>query len=323
MSSVPLSSPATRDRARGALVGLAAGDALGTTVEFMARGSFKPLTDIVGGGPFDLAAGQWTDDTTMAICLAESLVACGGFDPVDQLRRYVRWWKEGHNSPTGHCFDIGSTTRESLANFLSTGEPYRDMHEKNGGNGSLMRLAPIAIAYADTADLVHYAGLQSRTTHASLEAIAACQAYALMIRRAIAGQDKADVLDIAGIQDTPGMEDLPPKIRAVLAGSYREKAIDAIRGSGYVVESLEAALWCFWRATDFRDGALLAANLGQDADTTAAIYGQLAGAHFGFAGIDEAWRNKLYKLEDLRDLADVLFTGSLEKSGSVAETEAR
>ena len=100
-----------RDRYRGALLGLAVGDALGTTLEFKRPGSFAPITDMVGGGPFGLKPGQWTDDTSMALCLAESLVECRGFDPVDQLRRYCRWYREGHLSSTGRCFDIGNTTR--------------------------------------------------------------------------------------------------------------------------------------------------------------------------------------------------------------------
>src|SRR5690349_21127318 len=112
------------ERYRGSLLGLAAGDALGTTLEFQPPGSFTPLDDIVGGGPFELRPGQWTDDTTMALCLAESLVECGGFDPVDQLRRYVRWYRQGYLSSTGLCFDIGNVTSSSLRRFEQTGEPY-------------------------------------------------------------------------------------------------------------------------------------------------------------------------------------------------------
>ncbi|RMG56347.1 MAG: ADP-ribosylglycohydrolase family protein, partial [Bacteroidetes bacterium] len=99
-----------QDRARGALLGLATGDALGTTLEFTRPGSFTPLTDITGGGPFDLAPGEWTDDTSMALCLAESLVQCGTFDAHDQMRRYLRWYREGYYSVKGHCFDIGGAT---------------------------------------------------------------------------------------------------------------------------------------------------------------------------------------------------------------------
>ena len=115
--------PLDRARFRGALLGLAAGDALGTTIEFKPPGSFEPIDDLVGGGPFRLAAGQWTDDTSMALCLAESLVKTGGFDLADQLRRYVSWWREGHLSSTGRCFDIGVATRAALRRFEETGDP--------------------------------------------------------------------------------------------------------------------------------------------------------------------------------------------------------
>lgn len=283
------------DRARGSLVGLAVGDALGTTVEFRPRGTFEPLTGIVGGGPFNLVPGQWTDDTIMAICLAESLVACHGFEPVDQLYRYVQWWQEGHHSPKGHCFDIGATTARSLAEFRETGQPYREMNARNGGNGSLMRLAPIPIAYADLADVVRFAGQQSMTTHASSEAVAACQVYAIMIHRAIAGRDKEAILDPVAILAAPGLGDVPPAIAAIVAGSYRDKAEPSIRSDGYVVSSLEAALWAFHRTRSFAEGALLAVNLGHDADTTGAIYGQLAGSFYGLSGIDPAWRRVLHR----------------------------
>ena len=111
------------DRFRGALLGLAVGDAVGTTLEFKSPGSFKPIDDMVGGGPFDLAPGEWTDDTSMALCLATSLVEKREFDPCDQMERYVRWWKEGYMSANGRCFDIGNTVRSALVRFLSTSDP--------------------------------------------------------------------------------------------------------------------------------------------------------------------------------------------------------
>ena len=133
----------TRDRFRGCLLGLAAGDALGTTLEFSVPGSFDPIDDMVGGGPFGLRAGQWTDDTSMALCLATSLLESGGFDAVDQMGRYLRWFREGYLSSTGECFDIGGTTREALVRFERTGEPYSGptdpMSAGNGRNWSQRR----------------------------------------------------------------------------------------------------------------------------------------------------------------------------------------
>jgi ADP-ribosylglycohydrolase len=154
-------------RHRGALLGLAAGDALGTTLEFSIPGRFEPIDDMVGGGPFRLAPGQWTDDTSMALCLAESILEAG-WDPVDQLRRYVRWMKEGHLSSTGRCFDMGQTVLSALGRFERTGEPYcGSTHPNSAGNGSIMRLAPVAIRFARDRDhAIARAAESSRTTHA-------------------------------------------------------------------------------------------------------------------------------------------------------------
>jgi ADP-ribosyl-[dinitrogen reductase] hydrolase len=140
--------PELRDRMRGALIGLAVGDAVGTTVEFKTPGSFPPVTDMVGGGPFRLAAGEWTDDTSMALCLAESLIEGREFDPVDQMKRYTKWYKHGHLSSNGRCFDIGNTVSEALARFAETKDPFAGSRAPNkAGNGSLMRLAPIPMFY--------------------------------------------------------------------------------------------------------------------------------------------------------------------------------
>jgi len=129
------------DRYRGAMLGLATGDALGTTLEFLPPGSFEPLTDMVGGGPFGLEPGQWTDDTSMALCLAESLIESGEFDAVDQLARYVRWKRQGHHSSTGRCFDIGSTVLQAISHFERTSDPRSgSTAEDTAGNGSIMRL---------------------------------------------------------------------------------------------------------------------------------------------------------------------------------------
>ena len=132
------------ERFSGCLLGLAIGDTVGTTLEFKRPGSFEPLTDMVGGGPFRLKPGQWTDDTSMALCLAASLIECRGFDARDQMERYVRWWREGYMSSTGHCFDIGNTTAEALGIFQRTRDPFAGATDLDkAGNGSLMRPAPV------------------------------------------------------------------------------------------------------------------------------------------------------------------------------------
>lgn len=265
----------TIERYRGSLLGLAVGDALGTTLEFKAPGTFAPICDIVGGGPFGLEPGQWTDDTSMALCLAGSLVECHGLDPVDQLRRYVRWWRHGHLSSTGRCFDIGSTMQRALSRFERTDEAFCGPTDPDtAGNGSIMRLAPVPLAFArHPRRAIENAEASSRTTHQAREAVDACRYLAALLLGAVNGVAKNELLavpfePIAGLwQATP----LAPKITTIAAGSFKRRQPPAIRGTGYVVESLEAALWALYRSSSFAEGALLAVNLGDDADTTGAV----------------------------------------------------
>lgn len=303
----PLSS---LDRFRGCLLGLAVGDALGTTLEFHAPGTFRPITDIVGGGPFGLLPGQWTDDTSMALCLAESLIERGGFDPVDQLERYLRWYRHGHMSSTGKYFDIGGTTRAALLEFERTRAPYCGPTDpSSAGNGSIMRLAPVPLFFArDMAAAVQRAADSSRTTHGTLEAVDACRYLASLIVAALGGAGKEELLsgDFEPAAKLWRAQPLAPRIAEIAAGSFTRREPPEIRGTGYVVKSLEAALWAFHRSTSFRDGALRAVNLGDDADTTGAVYGQLAGAFYGESGIPQEWREKLAHRALIESLADRL-----------------
>lgn len=282
--------PEVEDRARGALLGLAVGDAVGTTVEFRARGTFQPLTDMVGGGPFNLEPGQWTDDTSMALCLADSLLSQGTFDPVDQLERYVRWKREGYLSSTGRCFDIGNTVREALRTFEATGDPKSgSTHPRSAGNGSIMRLAPVVLAfYPDREAIDRYAAESSLTTHGAQEAVACCRILGGVVGALLSGWDKPEALASVAPADW-----MSPRLRQIAGAGYRQKRAGEIRGSGYAVDCLEAALWSFERTESFEAAILSAANLGDDADTTAAVCGQLAGAHYGATGIPAAWREKL------------------------------
>jgi ADP-ribosylglycohydrolase len=287
----------TLDRYRGCLLGLAAGDALGTTLEFTRPGTFAPLTDMVGGGPFNLKPGEWTDDTSMALCLAESLVTRNGFDPVHQLETYVRWWKHGHLSVKGRCFDIGNATRGALARFQESREPYcGDPSPHAAGNGSLMRLAPAPLAFAtDPARAIRIAGDSSRTTHAATECVDACRYFAGLLLAALAGLSKESILNN---EYEPAVNcflkgPLAPKVAEIAGGSFKRKNPPEIRGSGYVIHTLEAALWAFHSTDTFRAGALKVVNLGEDADTTGAVYGQIAGAFYGEEGIPAEWRAKL------------------------------
>jgi ADP-ribosylglycohydrolase len=293
------------DRAVGALLGLAAGDAVGTTLEFKAPGTFDPITDLVGGGPFGLRPGQWTDDTSMALCLAESLLDRGGMDLADQMRRYVRWHRDGYLSSTGSCFDIGVTTSRQLGRFERTGEPVDpEVDDEAAANGSLMRLAPVAIRWhGDPVAAAEQAAASSRPTHPAARPVDACRLLAALTAALIAGTSADEVL-------APGFWHwgaLHPAVATLAGGAWRDKEPPAIRGTGYCVDALEAALWAVGGATSFRDAVLRAANLGDDADTTAAIAGQLAGARWGASGIPAEWRAKITFAERITELATALF----------------
>jgi len=299
------------ERYRGCLVGLAAGDALGTTVEFRSPGSFEPMTTIVGGGPFNLQPGEWTDDTSMALCLAESLVACNVFDPKDQMERYLRWYAEGYLSSNGRCFDIGNTVLAALNRFKRDNNPFAGSTAAHtAGNGSLMRLAPIPMFYCNDVELaVRMSAESSRTTHGALACLDACRYFGGILVGALRGVTKEDLLSnryspAAGIWQT---EPLCPEIDEIAGGSFKSRNPPDIIGNGYVARSLEAALWAFHNSTSFREGCLLAVNLGDDADTTGAIYGQLAGAFYGLQGIPEEWRECIVHARIIENLADALF----------------
>ena len=291
-----------QDKITGSLQGLAVGDALGTTVEFARRDTVPPVTDIVGGGPFQLEAGQWTDDTSMALCIAASLTETDSYNPTDQLKRFVRWRDEGYMSSNGHCFDIGTQTSSGLYDYERTGEPYRaETSSRNSGNGSLMRLAPVPMAFSDNIKLAgELSADSSRTTHSSLECQEACGTYGQLIAGAINGSTKEELFAFAKeLANTVTSSE----IAEVLNGSYQTKTRDQISSSGYVVDSLEAALWAFANSDDFEQGALLAVNLADDADTVGAIYGQLAGAYYGKSGIPERWIEKLHAAGMIENLA--------------------
>lgn len=303
-------------RVRGALLGLAVGDALGASYEFESAPLLPRELVLAGGGPWQLAAGEWTDDTSMALCLAESLVARAGFDAHDQMERYCRWYLDGHLSskPAGHphpTFDVGNTVRAALERYLAGGrrEPLAGATDpRAAGNGSLMRLAPVALFFRhDPRAAVHLAGESSRTTHGAREAIDACRYFAALLVGACLGRSKEELVGRGPFEPVPGLwseTPLAPEIAAIAAGRFR--ALTRPRSSGYVVHTLEAALWAFERASDFAGAVRAALALGGDTDTTAAVVGQLAGAHLGADAIPHAWRTGIAHRELIEGLAQDL-----------------
>jgi ADP-ribosylglycohydrolase len=291
----------SKDRQRGALIGLAVGDALGAPIEFQPPMSFMEVTDFSYGGPHGLDPGQWTDDTSMALALADS-IAKAGWDLDDQARRYVAWYENGEYSVIGRCFDIGFTTLDALNRFRQSGDARTsgDPAEHASGNGSIMRLAPVPVRFANLypdqiEELGRMAEESSLTTHASPQCRSACRYMAVVIAGLIHGVERQQVLDPAwpALRELNDIGPLHKEVADVAAGSFREKEPSEIQGSGYVVQSLEAALWAFHKAGDFREAVLAAVNLGDDADTTGAVCGQLAGAFWGESGIPIEWREGL------------------------------
>lgn len=268
---------------------------------------------MVGGGPFNLNPGEFTDDTSMSLALAESLTRLGRFDAGDQMRNYVAWRDNGEFSSNGRCFDIGGTVSAALRRFDQTGDIFAgDAHPSSAGNGSLMRLAPVPMFFAHNAlDAIEMSGVSSRTTHGAWTCVEACRYFGGLIVGALRGDTKETIL--SELYHPANAESfkwaqraLHPEIEAVAMGSFKRLAPPEIKGTGFVVKSLEAALWAFHTTDNFRDCILKAANLGQDADTTAAIAGQLAGAFYGMGGIPYSWLEKLAYREQIEALSKLL-----------------
>jgi ADP-ribosylglycohydrolase len=303
---------------RGALIGLAVGDALGAAVEFSSPGSFAPVTGYRSGGPHGLIAGEWTDDTSMALALADSMASVG-WDLNDQARRYVEWWKTGKYSVNGRCFDIGITTSSALSRSVADQDALAsgDASERASGNGSIMRLAPVPVAHADLypdkiEELSRLADESSLPTHASEQCRSACRYLAAVLAALIRGEDRDSVLspDWKALQLLNDIKLLHPLIQEVAEGSFRHKQPPAIEGSGWVVKSLEAALWAFHDADTFEEAVLRAVNLGDDADTTGVVCGQLAGAFWGESQIPGSLRSGLARM----DMLDSALAGILART---------
>lgn len=276
-------------RFRGALLGLAVGDAFGTTLEFGPRDESESHTEMIGKGPFNLKPGEWTDDTSMSLCLALSLLEKNCFDPRHQMELYTRWWKDGFLSSNGRCFDIGNTVLDALVKFSQTNDPFSGRSDEySAGNGALMRLAPVALFYASEPETaIEMAGKSSKTTHGNVKSIDACRYFAGLLVGALKGESKEKLLSSSYSPREKYWDFFPlcNEIKEIAEGSFKKKKKDEIQSTGYVVHSLEAALWAFYHTDTFKTGLIKAVNLGGDSDTIGAIYGQIAGAYYGELGI--------------------------------------
>jgi len=303
----PRNDLAIRDRALGAFIGLAVGDALGAPVEFCRRDTFEPVTDMRAGGYFKLPVGAWTDDTAMALCLAESLVEHPELDLKDLLDRFCLWASKGANTSTGVCVGIGQNTLRVLGNYHRKGELLApETRQKSDGNGALMRLSPVAVRHWQSpVEAKRTADLQSRTTHYSDISAAACEALALILCSLVSGDAwrKASKPDFA--------DHWPESIRAIAQEDWHKRHRDSIHSTGFVVHTLEAAMWAVDTTGSFATALLKAVNLGDDADSVGAVAGQLAGARYGLSGIPQNWLDVLVQHERIETLGRELFDASI------------
>jgi len=303
------SSP--RDRALGAFVGLAIGDALGAPVEFCRRDTFEPVTGMRAGGYFKLPAGAWTDDTAMALCLAESLIEHPELDQKDLLDRFCLWADKGVNTSTGVCVGIGQNTLRVLGNYHRKGELLApETRQKSDGNGAIMRLAPVAVRHwRNPSEAQRIAELQSRTTHYSDLSAGACEALVSALCSLISG----DAWEQASEPDHA--DHWPASIKAIVHENWNGRDRDSIHSTGFVVHTLEAAMWAVDTTSSFAAALLKAVNLGDDADSVGAVAGQLAGARYGLTGIPQNWLDVLIHRERIEAIGQQLFDASINETG--------
>lgn len=304
-----------RERFQGALLGLAIGDALAANTQFRKPGTFAPVGDLLGGGPFDLPRGAWTDDTALALLLAQSLLEREGFDAQDQVQRFVLWQRDGHGSATGQCVGISASVARALATAQYRRQPFAGSHDPEQlDKDPLSRVAPVVMYFfADPNTAIARAAEAARITAQAPMVLDCVRLLAAMVRQALTGRDKAAVLRPP--RDMWMAVNTRAEVLAVYEGSYQRRMPPEITGGGHVVQALEAAMWAFHHGETFREGALLAANLGRDSDVVAAAYGQLAGAYHGVSAIPGIWRNSLMRNELVLDTADRLLTHALVTLG--------
>lgn len=298
-----------KNRFKGALYGLACGDAVGAIAEWKPPEWF--LTNkVIGMSDNDnhgMKAGQFTDDTSMALCVAQSLIDCNGVDQLDHMKKFSMWYMQGYMGCNGKCNGIGRTTRLSIENYLTTGQYIAsDMNPEKAGNGSIMRLAPLPMFYVyNFSDMIRATVRSTKTTHAAYESIYAAVLFSIYMHRALLGEKKQNI--ISPVHFLANDKNATSGLKSIIFGEYLQKPYDNIKGTGYVIESLEAALWCFYNTDNYKDAVLMAANMGYDADTTAAIVGQLAGAHYGYDDIPTEWVEVLDMKDTINSIIDRIY----------------
>ncbi|WP_298756295.1 ADP-ribosylglycohydrolase family protein [uncultured Psychroserpens sp.] len=301
------------EKIRGGIIGVAVGDALGVPYEFLSRDEMKerPVKDMVGYGSHNQPPGTWSDDSSLTFCLMEGLLE--GYNTKNIADKFIAWYDESYWTAHGNVFDIGVTTRQSIFYMKKghTPEICGGMDEYSNGNGSLMRILPLIYFIKNTENIdERYQMIKdiSSLTHAHLRSVIACFIYVEYAIELLNNSNKIDAYQITKnrVNTYLKTKGLNPKELGfyfdILESDIHSIGEDRISGSGYVVNSLKASLWCFINTDNYKDAVIKAVNFGEDTDTTAAITGGLAGLHYGLDAIPKAWRDKIAKYNQIEDL---------------------
>jgi len=309
-----------QDMILGGLWGAIIGDALGVPVEFKSREEVRrnPIAGMRGYGTFSLPPGSWSDDSSLLLCSVESLL--DGFDTEKMGKLFIRWLNEGYWTPHGDTFDVGNSTMSSIRRMMKGVSPEQSggRGENDNGNGSLMRILPVGIFFANhpVEELLSAVHRASSLTHRHPRTLMACGLYCLMVRFLLEGSSPEEAYKYAIEQAMIHYSKLPfaeehghfDRIFSGLMGSVPETAI---KSGGYVIHTLEASIWCLLTTSSFQEAVLKAVNLGEDTDTTGCVTGGLAGLCYGLKGIPKEWRNAIVRKEDIGKLLKQ-FTSKIE-----------
>ena len=305
-----------KEKVVGGLVGVCVGDALGVPVEFVSRDKLKlnPIKDMVGYGTYNQPPGTWSDDSSLTLCLAESL--CKGFNIHDIADKFIKWLFEGYWTPYDETFDVGNTTYIAISRLKSGIDPLDagPKDEFSNGNGSLMRILPLSfyVEKMNKEEQFEISHKVSRLTHGHLRSQMACGIYIQIAVNLLKGNspevayEKAKEISLDYYSSEPYLHELRHFDR-ILKSDIRKLPLDLIKSTGYVIDTLEAALWSFLNSKTFRDAVLTAVNLGGDTDTIGAVAGGLAGIYYGYSAIPESWVKKIARIDEIIELSERLF----------------
>ncbi len=300
------------ERVIGGILGLVVGDALGLPVQFLTRAEVRqsPVIGMRGGGAFDTPPGTWSDDSSLTLCLVKSLIE-KGYDVSDIAERFVRWFQEGYCTPFDQAFDIGYATRDAMRRLIKGVAPLEagPAEEDDNGNGSLMRILPAVMFFAHLPDsqFIERVCEVSKITHGHPRSQLGCSLYGLYIKSLLAGEDMEAAYRSLQVKahrvfESTELEKELSFYQRITNGSLPMLFEDEIQSTGYVVYTLEAAIWCFMMTESYKEAVLKAVNLGLDTDTVGAVAGGLAGVYYGLGGIPEEWLSKILKKDWILDL---------------------